>query len=153
MNQTINDWVRLMEALSDRPYALAITITFRRWHKSAQQALNHDIAVSTIIEFIKRLNREIFNHSAKRRGNTIGSVVVVGRNSPDGHIHAHLALTAPPNMGFAEFVGLIQKITARFYWINKQCHFQPYRNRRWLKYMAEHGTDSLVLDCCNKARP
>ena len=153
MNPTINDWVRLMETLSDRPYALAITITFCRWRKSAQQALNHDIAVSTIREFIKRLNREIFNHSAKRRGNTIGSVVVVGRNSPDGHLHAHLALTAPPKMSIAEFKALTRKSAARFNWIDKQCDFQPYRNRRWFKYMAKHGTESLILDCCNKARP
>jgi hypothetical protein len=153
MNPAINDWVHLMETVSDRPFALAITITFCRWRNSAQQALNHDIAVSTIKELFKRLNREIFNHSAKRRGNTIGSVVVVGRNRPDGHLHAHLALTAPPNMGFAEFVGLIQKIITRLHWINKQCHIQPYRNRLWLRYMAKHGTDSLVLECCNKARP
>ncbi len=153
MNPTIDDWVHLMGAVSDRQYALAVTLTFRKWCKVAQQSLNQDIAIRTVIDLIRRLNREVFNHSAKRCGNTIGSVVVVGRNSPDGHIHAHLALTMPPNMGFAEFVALIQKITARFHWINKQCHFQPYRNRRWLKYMAKHGTESLVLECCNKARP
>jgi hypothetical protein len=153
MNPTIDDWVHLMGTVSDRPYSLAITITFRKRCRFTQQSLNDDIAIRTIQELIKRLNREVFNHSAKRRGNTIGSVVVVGRNSPDGHIHAHLALTTPPHMSDVEFATLTKKIITRFNWVNKQCRIQPYRNSRWLKYMAMHGTESVALDCFNKAKP
>jgi len=153
MNPTTKDWVDLMETLSDRPFALAVTLTFRRWCKVAQQALNHGIAVKTVNDLIGRLNREVFNHSAKRRSNTIGSVAVVGRNSPDGHLHAHLALTTPPHMSDAEFAALTKKIITRFNWVNKQCRIQPYRDSRWLRYMADHGTESLALDCFNKAKP
>jgi hypothetical protein len=153
MNPTIDDWVHLMETVSDRPYALAVTLTFRNWCKVAQQALNRDIGIRTVIDLIRRLNREVFNHSAKRRGNTIGSVAVVGRNRADGHLHAHLALTAPPHMSDAEFAALTEKVITRFNWINKQYRIEPYRNSLWLRYMAKHGTESLALDCFNEAKP
>ena len=153
MNPTIDDWVQLMKGMSDRPYALAVTLTFRKRCRFSQQALNSDIAIRTVEELIKRLNREVFNHSAKRHQNTIGSVAVVGRNSPFGHLHAHLALTAPPHMRDAEFAALTEKVITRFNWINKQCRIEPYRNSLWLRYMAKHGTDSVALDCCNKAKP
>ena len=153
MNPTINDWVCFKESLSERTYLLAVTITFKQFRKSVNQPLNRDIAVATICALINRLNREIFNHKAKRHGHTIGSVAVVGRNQSGGHIHAHLALGAPPTMTISQLASLINRIAKRFDWINRRCDFQPYRNRKWLRYMANHGTDSLVLECCNKARP
>ena len=142
-----------MAGLSEAPFTLAVTITFRQWDRLRSQALTEEIAKETIKQLIGRINREIFGHLANRQGHTISSAAVVGTNTTGGHIHAHLALAKPDHMSDEAFLALIEKIIIRFDWVDTQCDIQAYRDKTWLSYMVGHGTDSLALECFNKAKP
>ncbi len=153
MNAIKLTWVDFLKSMQTKKYYLAVTLTFVQWKRGQNLKINSSIANETTRQFLNRLNSECFGHSAKRKGHCIGSVVTVGKNDPYGKIHAHLALTIPENFTAGEFIALIEKIASRFNWIDQQLHIDFYRDAIWLKYMVNHGIDSLLLDCCNQAKP
>ena len=153
MKPSTGDWVGFMAGLANGRFTHAVTITFHQRHPIRRQFLNQTIAADTLTHILSRINSRCFKHAARRRGFTIAAASVLGANVLGEHLHAHLALQMPLHFSFQDFSLMVEHFIERCEWTNREFEIRPYRNEHWLSYMADHGFDSILLNCCSQAYP
>jgi len=149
---TLADWVKFFSRVGDGRWTLAGTVTLREVNPMNGKRRHPDADVAVAKQLLARTNKRLFNHKAKRHGATVASMMILGNNAIGEMTHLHFAFGMPPDMSYAEFASLVERVIRKLYWCNQEFDLQPFRDRGWLNYCLAHGTEKLIIECCCEAR-
>jgi hypothetical protein len=102
---------------------------------------------------IKRINAKCFSRGQRRKKHSIGDVTAIEGFDGRKKLHAHLAMSSPPQMSNDEFKLLVESEFSKDYWIDKQIKIDPYRDTGWIEYITKLGPEAIAPYCLFRAFP
>jgi hypothetical protein len=131
----------------------AVTLTAVQESPLHKTKINRVRLEKSIKWAIKRINTACFNRNQRRKGYSIGVVVTIEGWRAGENLHSHLALSAPSGMEFNEFTSVIESVTKKCNWLDRQKDIQPFVDSGWLDYMVKLGPEALAPHCFYRAFP
>ena len=125
------------------PWTHALTVTCKR-RNLRNIPINESILVDTAKHFIYRARLKCFGRRG-RRENLLPVAVSLGWGVYGDHPHLHFCFAGPPWMDFDSFSRILEKSAKGTRWMDRQMKVEAYRNRGWMQYLVEHGTDQLIV--------
>ena len=135
----MRDWLGTLN-----PWSTALTVTFVR--AGGARVVSEATMASTLVHLLKRLDRNCFRNKATRKGAQVGSMAVLGFGPYGDHPHAHIALATPGHLNQIAFKEEIEKAIWKTRLLDRQYKIERFRDKRWISYCLEHGTESLSTE-------
>jgi hypothetical protein len=127
------------------PWMLAVTLTLRRRDQMGRP-ISERILFDTARHFLILLNVACFGSRKARRGHSVQVAVSFGWGAYRDNPHLHFSFTVPVHLTLDQLVSFVEEASRRTYWIDRHRDIQPYRDRGWMEYMVDHGSDNVILE-------
>lgn len=132
-------------------HALTVTLNDDQVHKSY---LDRRLRLEETIRIVLRIiDRSCFRKDHKRLGLRIDSVVVIEGGKDQKRIHAHLALTRPPEISDQQFWSYVHRAVSRCKSLGEQYEIRSiFDSAGWARYLAKEGIEALSPQCTHVAK-
>ena len=120
--------------------------------------ITESLAYANVINFANRINYKIYKNAYKRYGKKLDMVSVIEggrkelrtRSKEDKKLHAHIAISLPTTMNFAEFKNAVHQCWTDTYWGNFNNKITQLQSKSaYANYQVKDNLDSLVLPATN----
>jgi hypothetical protein len=132
--------VALAKWISNHPFELAVTITFKRSIKGRPPSL--DAARKIVRRVIIDLERSIFGNLTRRKGLRLSRATFLGKGLHNDNPHIHMAIQKPQRMDIHELEKRIASLLRRERLIGK-CEIKRIWSEGWIDYMTHHGIEGF----------
>lgn len=131
----------------------ALTVTLKE-DQAQNPYLDRRLRLEETIRIALRImDRSCFRKDHKRLGLRIDSVVVIEGGKDQKRIHAHLALTRPPEISDQLFQSHVQRAVSRCKSLGEQYEVRSiYDSAGWARYLAKEGMEALSPQCTHVAK-
>ena len=153
--KSVSDQVILHEYLQSlmigSTHALTVTLKDDHAHKSyLDRRLRLEETIRTALRII---DRSCFRKDHKRLRFRIDSVVVIEGGKDQKRMHAHLALTRPPEISDHQFRSYVQRAVSRCKSLGEQYEIRSISDSAgWASYLAKEGLEALLPQCTHIAK-
>jgi len=145
------EYERFLARLCNGP-GLAVTVTFTDDALSLPKGEVKRHCEKTGVHLIRRIHKRIYRHGYNRKGFRTWSAAVLEGGGLHGRLHIHIAIGIPSGYSGTGFRGLVAREIKACRDLAREVDIQPITSAGWIGYMAKHGLEALLLDCCNTAR-
>jgi hypothetical protein len=135
------------------PWALAASITIRPYDPITRLPVERQHIVRSVKYYLKRLNGALFGHASMRRGHRVGSVFVVEYGASGEHPHAHLTITRPEHVEWADLERHARRLIRKNSLFRREYEICRYSSANWHSYCVKSGCDHLVAEDIQDAKP
>jgi hypothetical protein len=131
----------------------ALTVTLKE-DQAQKPYLDRRLRLEETIRIALRIiDRSCFRKDHKRLGLRIDSVVVIEGGKDQKRIHAHLALTRPPEISDQQFWAYVQSAVSRCKSLGEQYEIRSiFDSAGWASYLAKEGLEALSPQCTHVAK-
>jgi hypothetical protein len=132
--------IALASWISNHPFQLAVTITFKRSIQGRPPSFEaaRKIARRVIID----LERSIFGNLTRRKGLRLSRATFLGKGLHNDNPHIHMAIQKPQRMDIHELEKRIASLLRRERLIGK-CQIKRIWSEGWIDYMTHHGIEAF----------
>ncbi len=140
----------LVDWLSQQPFHLAATITFRRY-------IDRNLISPTAVKKITRrvfidMERSVFGNLTRRKGLRLVRATFLGRGILEGNPHIHMAIAKPQDIA----INILEKKLASILRNEKsigKVEIKRIWSDGWIDYMTHHGVETFEEDLSCLATP
>jgi hypothetical protein len=137
--------------MSDCTHALTVTL---KEDQAQKPYLDRRLRLEETVRIALRIiDRSCFRKDHKRLRLRIDSVVVIEGGKHQKRMHAHLALTRPPEISDQKFRSYLQRAVTRCKSLGEQYEIRSiFDSAGWASYLAKEGLEALSPQCTHLAK-
>lgn len=142
--------IALAKWISNHPFELAVTITFKR---SIQGCPPSFFAARKIVrKVIIDLEKSIFGNLTRRKGLRLNRATFLGKGLHKDNPHFHMAIQKPQRMDIHELKKRVASLLRRERLIGR-CQIKEIWSDGWVDYMTHHGIETFEPELSCLAPP
>lgn len=132
----------LESMMSGCTHALTVILDGDQFHKPY---LDRRLRLEETIRIaLRQISRSCFRKDHKHLGLRIDSVVVIEGGKDQKRMHAHLALTRPPDISDQQFNSYVQRAVSRCKSFGKQFEIRSiFDSAGWASYLSKEGLEAF----------
>ena len=144
--KSTSDQVILLDYLQTlmRGCTHALTVTLKE-DQSYKHYLDRRLRLEETIRIaLRQIDRSCFKKNHKRLGLRIESVVVIEGGKDQKRMHAHLALTCPPDISDQQFNSYVQRAVSHCKSFGEQYEIRSiFDSAGWASYLSKEGLEAF----------
>lgn len=108
----------------------------------------------TVRHYINRLNRLVFGHGVRRRGQTLTVIPMIEGEVSRKRLHAHLGVSRPKHIDLQTWIGIALREAKQCRQIDKEMKVEAvFSAPGWIEYITKEGITTLALSSMRRGRP
>ena len=132
---------------------IAVTLTFRDSALRMGGISARLNVEKTVRHYINRLNKLVFGHGVKRKGQTLTVISVIEGEVSRKRLHAHLGISRPKHIDLQTWKRIAHREATQCRQIGREIKVKAVNNSRWIGYLAKEGPEALAPGSMRRGRP
>ena len=133
---------------------IAVTLTFRDSALRMGGISARLNVEKTVRHYVNRLNKLVFGHGVKRKGQTLTVISVIEGEVSRKRLHAHLGISRPKHIDLPTWIRIVLREATQCRQIDKEMKVEAvFSAPGWISYILKEGPEALALSILRRGRP
>jgi hypothetical protein len=130
---------------------LAGTFTIKRVKGYLSSQIRRDVERALKI-WLRRVNNHFYKKLYNRGKKSLPFIASFETKFDGENPHIHFAIGAPEGRNYEELKSVVLEMKDKISLFHHRADIQPLTSSGWVSYITKGGSDSLLLECCNRGK-